>query len=120
MKSAAGSLDLILDTCPYAPENGDMSPWMDLLCFGGTYCRLGLPEVSTATFNFNFIPLVFTAKKIVGSIVCGSKNTTDMLRLAAVRGIDCDVEVMPISEVNVAMKTLEEGKNTESRIVLQW
>ncbi|KNC74293.1 hypothetical protein SARC_13156 [Sphaeroforma arctica JP610] len=52
MKSTAGSLDLILDTCLYAPENGDMSPWIDLLCFGGTYCRLGLPEVSTATFNY--------------------------------------------------------------------
>ena len=41
-KAAAGSLDVIIDTCPI---NSDIEPFMNLLKFDGVYCRVGIPKV---------------------------------------------------------------------------
>lgn len=114
LKALKGKLDLIIDTCPVAQ---DISPYMDTLAFNGTYCKVGIP---TASFSYDFIPLVFTQKKIAGSIVSGSRRTNDMLALAAHHGIRCDVEVMDFDKINEAMDRLLKGENKSFRIVLKW
>ena len=42
---------------------------MDMLKIDCTYCRVGVPAGKDSTFTYNYIPLVFTEKKIAGSIV---------------------------------------------------
>lgn len=63
MKQSAGQFDLLIDT---TPVNTEVGQWLDLLRFGGTYCRVGLPKNDNSEFKYNFIPLIFEAKKIVG------------------------------------------------------
>jgi uncharacterized zinc-type alcohol dehydrogenase-like protein len=114
LNAIASTLDVIIDTCP-VPQ--DISPYMGTLALGGTYCKVGIPP---ASFSYDFIPLIFTQKKIAGSIVSGSLRTNDMLALAAYHGIHCDVEVMSFEKINEAMERLLKGENQNFRIVLKW
>lgn len=118
MKLIQGSLDLIIDTCPVAPQT--LSSFMNCLKFGGTYVRVGIPSNSSDAFGYNFIPLVFTGKAVKGSIVCGSKNTKTMLRIAGEHKIVSDVEVVSFDLVNQVMEKLIHGQNEASRYVLSW
>eukprot|EP01134_Creolimax_fragrantissima_P001041 CFRG1041T1 len=120
MEGGAGTIDVLLDTCPVNSEDGDLSEWMNLLAYGGTYVRLGIPEAGAQSFKYDYIPLIFTAKKVVGSIVSGSKNTSAMLELASLKNIECDVEVVPFEEINSRMSNLKEGRNERSRYVLKF
>jgi D-arabinose 1-dehydrogenase-like Zn-dependent alcohol dehydrogenase len=119
MQEMAGTLDVIIDTCPFAggDQPVDLAPWMNLLSFGGTYCKIGIP---VASFKYDFVPLIFAQKKIVGSMVCGSSRTNEMLSVASAHNIQCDVEVIPFSKINEAVALLQAGKNSKSRIVLKW
>jgi len=114
LNAIAGTLDVIIDTCPVAQ---DISPYMEILAIGGTYCKVGIP---TASFSYDCIPLVFTQKRIAGSIVSVSSRTNEMLALAAHHGIHCDVEVMSFDMINEAIERLLKGENQNFRIVLKW
>ena len=57
MKELAGKFDVIIDTCP---ANSDLAPFMDMLKFNGTYCRVGIPPGTDMDFKFAYIPLIFT------------------------------------------------------------
>ncbi len=113
-KKIAGQLDVIIDTCPVAL---DINAYMDALTIGGTYCKIGIPAEE---FTYGYIPLIFTAKRIAGSIVSGSRRTNEMLGLASHHNIRCDVEELPFDKINEAMDTLQEGKNKTFRMVLKW
>ena len=123
MKAAAGSFDLIIDT---APVNSDVSQWLDLVKFDGVYCRVGIPSASDMEFKYNYIPLIFTQKKIVGSIVTGTARTRLMLDLAeANKDVFADkpewhVDVMDFKDCNEAMDMLVANKNPGFRILLKW
>ena len=80
MKELYGKFDVIIDTCP---ANTGISNHMDMLKFNGTYCRVGIPETSNQSFSYEFIPLIFSEKKIVGSVVTRMKRMRDMLELVA-------------------------------------
>ncbi len=114
LKAHAGELDVIIDTCPVAQ---DIAPYMATLALGGTYCKVGIPP---ASFHYDFIPLIFTQKKIAGSVVSGSRRTQEMLALASHHGVHCDVEVMEFDQINEAMARLLRGDNQQFRIVLKW
>jgi len=73
-------LDLIINT---TPVNQPVSHYLDLLALDGIYCRVGIPSAKDQAFDYNFIPLIFTQKKIVGSVVTGSKRTVEMLELTS-------------------------------------
>ncbi len=113
-KKIEGELDVILDTSPVAL---DLNQYMSALGLGGTYCKIGIPSED---FTYGYIPLIFTQKKIAGSIVSGSMRTNEMLGLAAHHGIRCEVEEVPFDKINEAMDTLIEGKNKTFRMVLKW
>lgn len=117
MNKYQGKIDVIIDTCP---TNVGVDKFMNCLSFGGTYCRVGIPSASDHKFSYEFIPLVFCGKKIVGSIVSGSKNTSKMLSVAATNNISCDVSVVPFSEINEVMDSLINRKNNQFRYVLKW
>jgi len=117
MQRAEASLDLIVDTCPVADDVEDLEPWLSLLAFGGTYCKVGIPN---AEFKYKFIPMIFTHRKIAGSVVSGSVNAQSLFQVAATHKVDCDVEVVPYDKINQVMKDLKSGKGDNFRYVLKW
>jgi D-arabinose 1-dehydrogenase-like Zn-dependent alcohol dehydrogenase len=80
MAALAGKFDVIIDT---SPVNADVGPYMGMLKINGTYCRIGIPVASDMTFTFDYIPLIFTQKKIAGSIVTGTQCMKHMLEVTA-------------------------------------
>ena len=119
LEACAGQFDVIIDTCP---AKSDLDALLGCLKFGGTYVRVGIPHAGEAqTASTGFIPLIFTGRKIAGSIVSGSANTNSMLRLAASHNIACDVKVVPFSELTNTMDALANGElGGHFRYVLRW
>jgi len=115
-KKAAQKFDVIIDTAPDV-ERGDMTATMDMLAFGGTLVKVGLPP---ATFSYHWVPLVFTGRGIVASIVCGSKNTKKMLEFCAENKILPEVDIVPFSQLPTCMESLVSRKNGNFRYVLSW
>jgi uncharacterized zinc-type alcohol dehydrogenase-like protein len=62
MKAAACSLDFIIDTSPAVSEEVEnLGPFMDMLVFGGSYIKVGVPP---NLFQWHTIPLVFSGRKV--------------------------------------------------------
>ncbi|KAL3768630.1 hypothetical protein ACHAW5_004325 [Stephanodiscus triporus] len=118
LEACAAKLDVIIDTCP---ANVGLDAILGCLKFGGTYVRVGIPHKEAQTVSIGLIPLIFTGKKIAGSIVSGPANTNAMLRLAASHNIACDVKVVPFTELASTMDALAKGE-TEGhfRYVMKW
>ena len=125
MKALAGKFDVIIDT---SPANADVGPYMDMLKFNGTYCRVGIPPASDMNFQFAYIPLIFTQKKIAGSIITGTRRMNRMMELVSnekdkymVDPEDWKAKVVPFSTVNEVMDDLSNGRNTSNyRYLLKW
>lgn len=125
MNELAGKFDVIVDTCP---KNADVGPFLGMLKFNGTYVRVGIPSASDMDFNYSYIPLIFTQKKIAGSIVTGTRRmkrmlqmTTDELEKYGGDGEEWNAKVVPFDSVNEVMDDLENGRNTSNwRYVLTW
>ena len=100
---------------------------LPLLKFNGMYLRMGIPPADAQTFKGEWIPIIFTGKKIAGSIVTGSQRMKKLLQLAADNQDFIEdmadgkgAEYVPFSEVNEAMDKLKQQKNSAYRIVLTW
>jgi uncharacterized zinc-type alcohol dehydrogenase-like protein len=120
---SACSLDVVLDT---SPKGSDPDAYLNLLKFGGTLCRVGLPPADDAAFTTSWIPLIFTGRTIAGSIVTGTANMKKLLALAA-KNKEFLVDLpnwqaveRPFSEVNEASADLMAGKSKGYRTVLKW
>ena len=101
MKAHAGSFDFILDTVA-APH--DLDALTSLLKRDGTLCLVGAPATphpSPMVFN-----LIFKRRRIAGSLIGGIAETQEMLDFCADRGITCDVEMIPIQQINTAYERM--------------
>ncbi|CAI5977134.1 unnamed protein product [Closterium sp. NIES-65] len=96
MKAAAGSLDVIIDTVPVQHELG---PFLDLLTFNGELLVLGIP---VAPFTLRASQLVFGRKMVAGGLVGGIKETQEMLKFCAKKGVAPIVERLDIKDINKA------------------
>lgn len=124
VKAAACTLDVIIDT---SPAKGEPEPYLNILKFDGKLVRVGLPPGAESTFSYNWISLIFCQRSIIGSVVTGSKNMKELLKLA-----EKDVEFLmendpnwdavrvPFSDVNKAVSDLRQGKNKGYRTILTW
>mmetsp|Transcript_7699 Transcript_7699/g.10503 ORF Transcript_7699/g.10503 Transcript_7699/m.10503 type:complete len:368 (-) Transcript_7699:344-1447(-) len=125
MAELSGKFDVIIDT---APVNLDLAPYMGMLKFNGTYCKVGIPSASDMTFKYDYIPLIFTQKKIAGSIVTGTRRMNRMLELAedemdtfAKDQEDWRTEIVKFDQVNETMDKLKDEKNDKTyRYILEW
>ncbi len=125
MKELSGKFDLIIDT---SPANAELAPYMDMLKFNGVYCRVGIPQATDQDFTYSYIPLIFTEKKIAGSVVTGTLRAKKMLDIVAddpdtfvKEPSDWNVSVVPFAQINEMMDNLVSGKNTSNyRYVLEW
>ncbi|CAF0736301.1 unnamed protein product [Adineta steineri] len=86
MKTAANSLDLIIDTVS-APH--DVNALIDLLKFEGVYCLVGAPP---KPLEIGAFPLIMKRPIITGSNIGGMKETQEMLDFCGKHNIVCDIE----------------------------
>ena len=123
MLRAENSVDVFIDTCPR--DSG--CDFLRLCKINGTLVRVGIPSADQAGLQTSWHPLIFTSKKVAGSIACGSIRTKEMLHLVS-SNLDffcrpsswTACKIMPFSEVNEAMKQLQEQQVESFRIVLKW
>jgi D-arabinose 1-dehydrogenase-like Zn-dependent alcohol dehydrogenase len=125
MAAVGARFDVIIDT---SPVNANVAPFMGMLKNNGTYCRVGIPSATNMTFQFDYIPLIFTQKKIAGSIVTGTRRMATMLELVdqssdlfSKDNEDWKTEIVNFSEVNEVMEKLSKGQNSNTyRYLLKW
>ncbi|MDD0809199.1 NAD(P)-dependent alcohol dehydrogenase [Curvibacter sp. RS43] len=94
MAAVAGQFDLILDT---VPSQHDLNPYVPTLATGGTLVVLGYMGPLEA---FNTGPLVFGRRDLAGSLIGGIAETQDMLDFCGQHGIQSDIEVIRIQDIN--------------------
>jgi len=104
MDAAAESLDFILDT---APVQHDLNPYLQTLSYDGTYILVGLIEPVEPALHSG--GLVFKRRKLVGSLIGGLPETQEMLEFCAEHDIVCDIETIPIQEVNQAWERVQQS-----------
>ncbi len=94
----AGSLDLIVNTVS-APM--DWNKFLSLLRVDGSMVMVGLPEKDVPVGTFSL-----TAKRtsLAGSQIGGIRETQEMLDFCSKHGVACDIEVVPIQQVNEAFE----------------
>lgn len=121
----AGKFDVIIDT---SPVNSDVGAFLGMLKFNGTYVRVGIPSASNMEFTYSYIPLIFTPKKIAGSIVTGTRRMKRMLQMTTdeISKYEHDPEewnskIVDFGKVNEVMDDLANGRNKDNwRYVLTW
>ncbi|KAI0564204.1 alcohol dehydrogenase [Gracilaria domingensis] len=120
---ALGKLDLIIDT---TPSNTQVMSYLQFLRINGTFCKLGVPQATDSGFSVDWRPIIFLQRRVVGSGVCGTKRTAEMLNLVAANlkfMQDTDAwksERIPMSKVNEAMDELQHGTNRAYRYIMEW
>jgi uncharacterized zinc-type alcohol dehydrogenase-like protein len=109
LQQAEFGFDLLLCT---ASGKINWEPLMNTLKKNGTMVVVGFPDVS-----FNSTDLVAHQLSITGSFLGNRATMREMLSFAQENGIMPKVEVMPMTEVNEAIRKLKENK-ARYRIVL--
>ena len=99
MKAAFNSFDLIIDTVPSAH---DLNPYLATLKLDGTMVLVGQLDAIEPTVQA--ISLIMGRRSLAGSGTGGIKETQEMLDYCAERGINCDVEMIDIQNINEAFE----------------
>jgi uncharacterized zinc-type alcohol dehydrogenase-like protein len=97
------SFDLIIDSVS-APH--DLNFFMVMLKRDSTMVLLGLPSVPT---EFSHRSVISKRRNLSGSSIGGTKETQEMLDFCAEHQIYCDVEVIPLSEINTAYERMNKN-----------
>ncbi len=97
MQAHASSFDFILDT---VAMSHDLDAYTALLKRDGTLCLLGAPEHPHPSPTA--AALIFGRKSIAGSLIGGLPETQEMLDFCAEHGIVCDIEMIPIQDIDRA------------------
>lgn len=98
-----GSFDLILST---VPEKHDVNAFVALLKRDKSLVIVGALEPIAPVNNQ---AVAFHRRSVSGSLIGSIKETQEVLDFCAEHGIASDVEVIPIQEINAAMKRVEHG-----------
>jgi uncharacterized zinc-type alcohol dehydrogenase-like protein len=101
MEAQAGRFDLILDTVSAAH---DLDPYIAALKRDGAMVLLGAPDSphpSPTIFN-----LIMGRKSLAGSLIGGIAETQEMLDFCGANGITCDVEMIPMQDINTAYERM--------------
>jgi alcohol dehydrogenase (NADP+) len=103
MTKHANSFDFILDT---VSAKHDLNAYLNLLRRDGTMTLLGAPPEPPEVQTFG---LIMKRRQLAGSGIGGVRETQEMLDFCAEHGITCDVEVIPIQQINEAFKRLQKS-----------
>jgi uncharacterized zinc-type alcohol dehydrogenase-like protein len=99
VKRHRSTFDFILDT---VSASHDVNVYLELLKRDGTLTVVGVPpEMSVAPFS-----LIRRRRHLMGSLIGGIPETQEVLDFCAEHGIACDVEVIPINQINEAYERM--------------
>jgi uncharacterized zinc-type alcohol dehydrogenase-like protein len=101
MKRHLNSFDFILNTVA-APHNLDA--YIELLKRDGTMCLVGAPDRPHPSPNVT--NLIFRRRAIAGSLIGGLQETQEMLDFCAKHNIVCDIEMIPMQQINQAYERM--------------
>jgi uncharacterized zinc-type alcohol dehydrogenase-like protein len=101
LKGYSNSLDFIIDT---VSANHDVNSLLSLLKRNGHLVLVGLPSKPLGVDAFS---LVSGRKSFSGSGIGGIKETQEMLDYCAKNKITCNIELIPIQEINEAYRRME-------------
>lgn len=104
MAAAAGRFDFILDT---VPSEHDLNPYLMTLGLNGTLVLVGMIGPITPPVHSGM--LVMGRKAVAGSAIGGIAETQEMLDFCAAHGINCDVEMINMQDINAAYERLEKS-----------
>jgi uncharacterized zinc-type alcohol dehydrogenase-like protein len=96
----AGSFDLILDTVSAAH---DYDMYLGLLKLDTTLVVVGAPPQPQAVNAFS---LIMPRRNLAGSLIGGLAETQEMLDFCGEHGIVCDIELIPMQQVNEAYERM--------------
>jgi uncharacterized zinc-type alcohol dehydrogenase-like protein len=99
----AGSLDFILST---VAAKHDIDVPLNLLKTDGTLILVGVPEVP---LDMHPASLIMKRKRIVGSLVGGTKETQEMLNFCGKKKILADIELINMQQINEAFERTVRG-----------
>jgi len=97
MAAHTGSFDFILNT---VAASHNLDPFISLLKRDGTMTLVGAPEFphpSPGVFG-----LIMGRKRLAGSLIGGIAETQEMLDFCAQHGIDSDIEMIRMDQINEA------------------
>lgn len=112
MEKAAGSFDVLLST---VTAKMDWAAWMGLLRPKGALVFVG---AAPGLLDVPAMSLVLGNKSVRGSAIGNRTRIREMLSFAARHGIQAQIEVLPMSDVNKAIAKVKENK-ARYRMVLE-
>jgi uncharacterized zinc-type alcohol dehydrogenase-like protein len=101
MREHSASFDMILDT---VSVSHDLDAYTSLLRRDGTLVLVGAPQHPHPPISAG--KLVNRRRRIAGSLIGGTTETQEMLDFCAQHNIVCDVEVIPIQQINEAYERM--------------
>ena len=103
MKKLRGTFDFILSTIS---AQHDYNEYLNLLAVNGTMVVVGVHPQPATVHAFS---LIGKRRSLAGSLIGGIKETQEMLDYCAEHNIVSDVEVIKVSEINVAYERMLKG-----------
>ncbi|NEZ03552.1 NAD(P)-dependent alcohol dehydrogenase [Wenzhouxiangella sp. XN201] len=104
MAAAVGHFDFLLDTVPVAH---DLNPYIATLKHDGIHILVGMPEPIDPPLDAG--PLIFGRRALAGSLIGGLPETQECLDFCAEHGIECDIEMLDIKNINEAYERMQRG-----------
>ncbi|MGD9689872.1 MAG: NAD(P)-dependent alcohol dehydrogenase [Phycisphaerales bacterium] len=101
MNKHAGSFDFILNT---VAASHNLDAFTSLLRTSGTLCLVGAPEHPHPSPSI--WPLIMQRRSIAGSAIGGMPETQEMLDFCARSNVVCDIEMIPIQDINRAYERM--------------
>lgn len=100
MKNHEKTFDFILDT---VSAQHDLNAYLSLLKRDGTLTLVGASPDALPVDAFS---LIHRRRRLAGSLIGGIAETQEMLDYCAERGITCDIEMIPIDQINEAYERM--------------
>ena len=100
MKKHEKTFDFILDT---VSAQHDLNAYLSLLKRDGTLTLVG---ASPDPLPVDAFSLIHRRRRLAGSLIGGIAETQEMLGYCAERGITCDIEMIPIDQINEAYERM--------------
>lgn len=98
-RERANSFHLLLDT---VSAQHDYNEYLGLLDRGGTMVLVGMPEPSPVRAS----TLIDRRRQLAGSLIGGVAETQEMLDFCARHSVLCDIELIPIDQINLAYERM--------------
>ena len=94
-------IDLIVDTVALSH---DLNPYLATLARDGAMVLVGLPPTPHPPVIAN--RLTSRRRSLAGSAIGGVPETQEMLDFCAAHGVACDIEMIPIQQINEAYERM--------------